>query len=164
MEAFFAPLKNFKLLSLPDVPNANQTTTNATKNFIYRNGLGGLIITTDKPSLSQVNMAKILAEAECDFLTLQFKSAINNIINKLIGCNYTWKVEIWGNIFSFADERDKLKELFVAGSSFIVPRLLSAYDMTLFDARAEQLLVDSVDFYSSLRTITQVMQEKNKDE
>ena len=57
LEALFAPLKNFKLLSLPGQPNGSEISSTATKNVITRAGLGGLIITTDKPSVAQTRVA-----------------------------------------------------------------------------------------------------------
>lgn len=79
LEALFAPLKNFKLLSLPSQPNSSEISANATKNVLTRAGLGGLITTTDKPSVSQVKTAQLLAEAEAHFVTLQFESVLNMI-------------------------------------------------------------------------------------
>lgn len=160
IEAYFAPLKNFKLLSLPNVPNSSETSTNATKNFIYRNGLGGLLITTDKPSVTQIKTAQALAESEAAFVTKQYEAVLNMIINKLIGCKYKWKLKIWGGIFSFADEVKRDKELFISGGVFVLPKLASAYDMNLRDIRAVEGYIESLDIYKHLKTITQEEQEK----
>ena len=160
VDTLFAPLRNMKLLSLPDVPNGSETSTSATRNFVYRTGLGGLITTTEKPSIGQITVAKALAESECEFLTLQFKSVLNLIVNKLLGCQYKWCIELWGGIFSMADEKAALKELFVAGATFILPRLLSAYDMDVRDAKSLNRYVMSLDIYKEFQTLTQASQEK----
>lgn len=160
IDGFFAPLKNFKLLSLPNVPNSSETTTNATKNFVYRAGLGGLLITTDKPSVTQVKTAQMLEEAEADFVTKQFESVINMIINKLLGCEYEWRVILWGNIFSFADEVKRDKELWQSGATFVLPKLASAYDISLRDTRALESYIESLDIYKDFKTVTQVKQEE----
>ena len=73
LEALFAPLKNFKLLSLPSQPNSSEISANATKNVLTRAGLGGLITTTDKPSVSQVKTAQLLAEAEAEAVQSSLK-------------------------------------------------------------------------------------------
>ena len=157
IQAFFAPLKNFKLQTLPSVPNATDTTTNATKNFIYRNGFGGLLITTDKPTVSQVRVAMLLAAAEADFLTEQYSSVLNMIINDLIGCEYDWKLHIWGNIFTFQDEVKSTKELFVSGGVFALPKLASAYNLTLRDTKAVDTYIHSLGIYNDFKTVTQSM-------
>lgn len=162
LEAFFAPLKNFKLLSLPNIPNSNEITTKATQNFIMRSGLGGIITTTEKPSVAQVKAAQLIVESQAKFVTKQIESVLNMIINKLIGCEYDWKLIIWGGIFTFSDEVKRDKELFMAGGSFVLPKLLSAYDLTARDARAQELYINSLSIYDDLRTVTQVTQEKLK--
>lgn len=159
LEALFAPLKNFKLLSLPSQPNSSEISANATKNVLTRAGLGGLITTTDKPSVSQVKTAQLLAEAEAHFVTLQFESVLNMIINKIIGTKYHWGLHIWGGIFTFNDEIKRDKELFVSGATFVLPKLASAYDLSIRDTRAVQQYIDSFDIYDDFKTVTQVRQE-----
>lgn len=159
LEALFAPLKNFKLLSLPSQPNSSEISANATKNVLTRAGLGGLITTTDKPSVSQVKTAQMLAEAEAEFVTLQFESVLNMIINKIIGTRYEWQLHIWGGIFSFNDELKRDKELFVSGATFVLPKLASAYNMSIRNTRAVQQYIDSFDIYDDFKTVTQVRQE-----
>ena len=164
VDTLFAPLRNMKLLSLPDVPSGSSTSTSATRNFVYRTGLGGLITTTEKPSIGQIGVAKALAEAEAEFLTLQFKAVFNLIVNKLLGCSYKWCIHLWGGIFSMADEKTALKELFVSGATFILPRLLSAYDLDVRDAKSLNRYVMSLDIYKEFQTITQASQEQARKE
>ena len=160
LESFFAPLKNFKLLSLPNVPNSSDITSNATKNFVSRAGLSGLIPATDKPSVAQIKGSQLIEEAACDFVTKQFESVTNFIVNNLLGCDYKWKVNLWGNIFTYNEEVKNTKELFIAGGTFALPKLASAYNMSLRDVRAVQGYIDSLDIYSNFQTITQASQIK----
>ena len=162
LEAFFAPLTNFKLLSLPNVPNSSDITSNATKNFISRAGLAGLIPVTDKPSVAQIKGSQLIEEAACDFVTRQLESVLNFIINELIGCEFKWRVYLWGNIFTYADEVKTTKELFVSGGTFALPKLASAYNMTLRDVKAVQGYINSLDLYSNFQTVTQAQQIKMK--
>lgn len=158
LEAFFAPFKNFKLLSLPDVPNSSNITTNATKNFIDRAGMGGVFVATDKPSVSQTKGSQILEEAQCNFVTLQFESVLNMIINRLLGCEYEWKLNIWGNIFSFVDEVKRAKEAVLSGMTFMMPKLVSAEDLTMRDTKALENYIESLEIYEDLKTVTQATQ------
>lgn len=159
LEALFAPLKNFQLLSLPSQPNSSEISANATKNVLTRAGLGGLIVTTDKPSVKQVTTAQYLAEAEAHFVTLQFESVLNMIIQKIIGARYKWKIHIWGGIFTFSDEVKRDKELLASGVTFVLPKLASAYNLNIRDTRAVQRYIDSLDIYDDFKTVTQVRQE-----
>ena len=162
LESFFAPLKNFKLLTLPNVPNSSDITSNATKNFISRAGLSGLIPATDKPSVAQIKGSQLLEEAACDFVTRQLESVLNYIINNLIGCEYNWKINIWGNIFTYNDEVKGAKELFIAGGTFALPKLASAYNMNLRDVSAVQNYIESLGIYDKFKTVTQAQQQKDK--
>lgn len=161
LEAFFAPLKNFKLLSLPNIPNSSDITSNATKNFVSRAGLAGLIPVTDKPSVAQIKGSQLIEESACDFVTRQLESVLNFIVNNLIGCEYKWKVTLWGNIFTYDNEMKTAKELVVSGVTFALPKLASAYNMNLRDVKATQLYINSLDLYSNFQTITQAQQQNN---
>lgn len=160
LESFFAPLKNFKLLSLPNIPYSSDITSNATKNFISRAGLAGLIPATDKPSVAQIKGTQLLEEAQCDFVTKQFESVTEFIINNLIGCEYSWEFTLWGNIFTFADEVKTAKELFISGGTFALPKLASAYNMSLRSVVSTQRYIDSLDLYNHFQTVTQAQQAK----
>lgn len=161
LESFFAPLKNFKILSLPNIPNSSDITSNATKNFISRAGLAGLIPVTDKPSVAQIKGSQLIEESQCDFVTKQFEAVVNFIINNLIGCQYEWTVTLWGNIFTFSDEVKTAKELFVSGGTFALPKLASAYGMSLRDVHAVQSYIKSLGLYENFQTVTQAQQKTN---
>lgn len=163
LESFFAPFKNFKLLTLPNVPNSSDITSNATKNFISRAGLSGLIPATDKPSVAQIKGSQLVEEAACDFVTKQLESVLNFIVNDLIGCKYKWNIHIWGNIFTYSDEVKSAKELFIAGGTFALPKLASAYNMSLRDVSAVQCYIESLGLYDKFKTVTQAQQNKNNN-
>ena len=158
LEGFFAPLKNFKLLSLPNIPNSSDITSNATKNFVSRAGLAGLLPVTDKPSVAQIKGSQLVEEAACDFVTRQIETVVNFIVNNLIGCEYKWRVFLWGNIFTFDNEVKNVKELFISGGNFALPKLASAYNMNLRDVKAVQLYIDSLNIYDEFKTVTQAQQ------
>ncbi len=160
LDAYFAPFKNMKLQSLPNVPNSNDITTKATQNFITKSGNAGLIIATEKPSVSQTKAAQLLYEAECDFLTRQFESVLNMIINNIIGTQYKWRLHIWGGIYSFENEVKRDKEMFFAGASFVLPKLASAYDMTVSEVVSVGSYIDSMKAYDCFKTVTQAKEKE----
>lgn len=154
IEAMFAPLKNFQLHALPEAPGSSEVSTNATRAFIYRNGLGGIIPTTDKPSVSQVKASELLMEGACDYVTRQLETVTNFIINNLIGCKYKWQFHVWGNLFTYDEECSRDKELWSAGATFMLPKIASAQGFTMRDVGGIDNYIDSLKVYDELKTIT----------
>ena len=164
VEAFFAPFKNMKLQSLPNVPNATDIQTKAVQNFVSLSGEGGVLTVNDKPSVAQVHGAQLMEEAKYNFVTLQFESVLNMIINEFLGCKYKWKLHLWGGIFTYSDEVRRDKELWQAGATWLLPKVASAYDMTLRDVQALSMYVKTSDVYATMETLTQETQQRAAEE
>lgn len=144
---FFAPLENFKMHSVDHIPNASDITLNALRNVINTAGAGGLIATTDKPSIAMIKATQYLYESRCDYLTLQYEKFLNLIINKYLGLKYSFKCNIWGGVYSWRDEVKTLKELIQNGNIGFLPKLLSAYRMTIDDYKLQYDYVDILEIY-----------------
>ena len=157
-EALFVPFKNLKLQSLPNIPNSNEIVTKAVQNFISTAGEGGIITATDKPSVAQVKGAQLMEEAQHNFVTKQFESVLNMIINNLIGCKYKWKLHLWGGIFTFDAEMKRDKEMWTGGATFLLPKIASAYGMNVRDIGAVVNYIDSLGIYKKFETLTQEKQ------
>lgn len=154
VEAIFLPFKNLKLQSVNTSLHGLDISSDALKNFISSAGEGGVIVATDKPSVAQVKGAQLLEEAKYDYVTIQFESVLNMIINKLLGCTYQWKVHLWGGIFSFDTDLKRTKELFVGGAKFLLPRIASAYGLTVRDVKANDNYINSLGVYDEFSTMT----------
>jgi hypothetical protein len=162
-EALFVPFKNLKLQSLPNIPNSNEIVTKAVQNFISTAGEGGIIAATDKPSVAQVKGAQLMEESQHNFVTKQFESVLNLIINNLIGCKYKWKLHLWGGIFTFDAELKRDKEMWTGGATFLLPKIASAYGLNVRDIGAITNYVNSLGVYKNFETLTQEKQiEQNK--
>jgi hypothetical protein len=153
-EALFVPFKNLKLQSLPNIPNSNEIVTKAVQNFISTAGEGGIIAATDKPSVAQVKGAQLMEESQHNFVTKQFESVLNLIINNLIGCKYKWKLHLWGGIFTFDSEMKRDKEMWTGGATFLLPKIASAYGLNVRDISAITSYVDSFGVYKKFETLT----------
>ena len=160
VEALFLPFKNLKLQSLPNIPNSSDIVTKAVQNFTTMSGEGGVIVATEKPSVTMIKGAQKLEEAQQDYVTRQFERVINMIINELIGCEYSWRFFLWGGIFTFEDEMRAMKEMWQNGATFLLPRIASGYDYTIRDLSSAARYVDSLKVYDNFKTLTQ---EKQKD-
>ena len=158
---FFAPLENFKMHSVDHIPNASDITLNALRNVINTAGAGGLIATTDKPSIAMIKATQYLYESRCDYLTLQYEKFLNLIINKYLGLKYNFKCNIWGGVYSWRDEIKTLKELIQNGNIGFMPKLLSAYRMTIDDYKLQYDYVDILDIYK--KEVATASEELNKE-
>ena len=152
---FFAPLENFTMHSVDHIPNASDITLNALRNVINTAGAGGLIATTDKPSIAMIKATQYLYESRCDYLTLQYEKFLNLIINKYFGLKYSFKCNIWGGVYSWREEVKTLKELIQNGHKGMLPKLLSAYRMTIEDYKTEYDYVDSLEIYEDDHKLNQ---------
>lgn len=160
---FFAPLENFKMHSVDHIPNASDITLNALRNVINTAGAGGLIATTDKPSIAMIKATQYLYESRCDYLTLQYEKFLNLIINKYLGLKYNFKCNIWGGVYSWRDEVKTLKELIQNGNIGFLPKLLSAYRMTMDDYKLQYDYVDILEIYKKEeKTSGSEKMDKNK--
>ena len=153
VQAFFAPFKDMKLQSLPNIPNSSDIKTKAVQNFISVAGEGGLIAATDKPSVAQIKGAQIAAEAQYDSVTRQFETILNMLLRRWTGCMYDWKINLWGGIYTYENHVKIMKEQVAGGATFLLPRLASAYNMTMRDVRATSTYMDAFKVYDRFKTL-----------
>lgn len=153
INAFFGPFKDLKLQSLPNVPNSSDIKTKAVQNFISSAGEGGLIVATDKPSVAMIKGAQMLAESQYDYVTRQIETATNTVLEKWCGCKYKWKLKLWGGIYTFDNQVKNMKELVFSGATFILPKLASAYDMSLRQVRGVSDYIDENKLYDKFKTL-----------
>lgn len=146
---FFAPLQNFKMHSVEHVPNAQDISLGALRNVINSAGVSGLMSTTDKPSIALIKAAQQLYESKCEYLTLQYQKFINLIINKYLGLKYQFRCIIWGGVYTWRDEVKTLKELIQNGNIGLMPKLLSAYRLTIDDYKSMYDYVDSIEIFKT---------------
>jgi hypothetical protein len=64
-----------------------------------------------------------------------------------LGLKYNFKCNIWGGVYSWRDEVKTLKELIQTGNIGFLPKLLSAYRMTIDDYKLQYDYVDILDIY-----------------
>lgn len=103
-----------------------------------------------------------MAESQYDFVTRQFEDALNTIINKLLGLKYHWKIRLWGGIYTMENEKKFLKEAVMSGDKFLMPKLLSSEDLTVRDAHALDIYIDSLDIYDKLEKVA--LADSSEDE
>lgn len=142
---FFAPFENFELHSVQDQPSALNVVLQRTQDLLASTGNSALLSTDPKPSLASVVTARILQESRVLYLTKQFEEFLNNMLEKEFGLKFHWKITIWGGIFKKDDEVSQLIQGINNGFEGLIPKLLSAYEMTVEDYKASKLYIESLD-------------------
>ena len=155
IECWLFPAKNIKLQQLNSDINSSDILNTATDNFITSSGDAGLTITTNKPNVAQVNVAKQLAASQQDYVTIQFQNVINFILQHKLGLKLRWKIRIWDDIFNHLDNVKLLKEEVASGNIALFPKLMSAEGISMRDTKAIVEYIKSLDFYKDLVTYTQ---------
>ena len=139
---FFAPFDNFEMHNIENQPEAMDVIYDRTRDLIATSGNSALMSITDKPSIASVKAAQLIQASRNDYLTRQFEQFLNNTINEQFDLKYEWKIKLWGDIFYIRDDAKNLKELVLSGSKGFIPKLISAFNMTLEDYRCADLYVD----------------------
>lgn len=160
ISSYFAPFKNLKLQSLPNIPNSSDIKTKAVQNFISVAGEGGLITASDKPSVAAIKGSQLSIESQYEFVTKQFEDVLNFLLNKFCGLKYKWDLKIWGGIYTIDNRIKTMKEMLAAGATFMLPRLASAYDMTMRDVRATSSYIENSKIYDKFKTLSWKQQEE----
>lgn len=142
---FFAPFTNYELHTLESQPQALDVIYDRTRDLIATSGQAALLPITDKPSIASVKAAQNIQASKVDYLTRQFEQFLDNIINSEFELKNKWKVSIWGDIFNIRDDAKNLKELVLSGLEGFIPKLLSAYDLSLEDYRSSILYMKALD-------------------
>jgi len=139
---FFSPFTNLELHELESQPEALDVIFDRVRDLIATSGNAALLPITDKPSIASVKAAEAIQASKSDYLTRQFESMLDNVLNDNFDLNYEWKITLWGDIFSEKDDAKVLKEMLIEGVKGVTPRLLSAYGHTLEDYKGMTTYMD----------------------
>lgn len=160
---FFAPLTDFKMHSVEHIPNAMDITLNNLRNLISTSGTSALINTSDKPSIAMIKGTQNLYESKMEYMTAQYEKFINMVLNKYLGLTYTYKCTIWGGVYNWRDDVKILKELVQNGNRGFMPRLASAYNMTIEEYKTCYDYVDYLEIFPEPEENAQVNPSKTND-
>lgn len=163
IEAWLWPAKNIKLQQLSTDVNSSEIITTSTENLVVSGGESGMTITTDKPNVAQVTVAKLLAASQQNYVTLQFENVMNFILKHKLGFKYDWKIKIWGDIFTDESEKKFLKEIVANGNIALLPKLMSSEGISMRDTKAIINYIEQLDIYKYFKTYTQLKQEEMSD-
>lgn len=116
-----------------------------TRDLIATSGNSALMSITDKPSIASVKAAQYIQAARIDYLTRQYESFLNEMINKNFDLKFQWKISLWGDIFNIREDIKILREQVVSGLEGFIPKLLSANGMTVDDYQQAKAYLKALD-------------------
>lgn len=128
----FAPFEDFELHTIPNQPENSNIIYNRLRDLIASTGNAALLPITDKPSIAMVKGAQALAAARAQYLTLQYKQFLTNVINEGFGLKNTYKITIWSDIYD-KDRFKLMKELLLGGYVGLLQPVLSYFDYNITD-------------------------------
>lgn len=130
---FFAPFNNYKLFTVENQPENLNIIYSRLRDLIATSGTSSLLGIAEKPTVAMTAASKQLVASQCDYLTRQFENFLNHMINNHFDLQYDWKITLWGDAYHWKDEIKIDKELLAGGVTSVLPKILSANDMTLED-------------------------------
>lgn len=142
---FFAPFQDFEMHTLENQPESMDIIYDRTRDLIATSGNSALMSITDKPSIASVKAAQYIQAARIDYLTRQYESFLNEMINKNFDLKFQWKVSLWGDIFNIREDIKILREQVVSGLEGFIPKLLSANGMTVDDYQQAKAYLKALD-------------------
>lgn len=141
---FFAPFENYKLFTIENQPENLNIIYSRLRDLVATSGTSSLLGITEKPTVAMTVAAKQLAAAHCDYLTRQFENFLNYAVNNEFNLKYDWKITLWGDIYHWRDDVKIAKELLSGGVKSVLPKILSAEDMSLEDCICTSDYIDSL--------------------
>src|SRR5699024_2770939 len=114
------------------------------RDLVATSGTSSLLGITEKPTVAMTVAAKQLAASHCDYLTRQFENFLNYAVNNKFNLKYDWKITLWGDIYHWRDDLKIAKELLSGGVKSVLPKILSAEDMSLEDCICTSDYIDSL--------------------
>lgn len=144
------------LYHFQEVPNANTIYNTGLQQMINTSGASTLMTTTEKPSVAQVGVGKIIETRYIDRIYDQFMHACNIILNNMYCCGdlkFRWQFYIHGDAFSEKDKLDQIEKSLSLGMVQFMPKYLSYYGKSLMDAVTDIDWVESSGIYSKFKPL-----------
>ena len=154
VQLFLSPATNHQFFKFDaDVVNNSAIVTNALQQFNSIAGVGGLNSTTDKPNMAQVKTQQVLESAYAERFYKQFENCVNTWWKNKLNLKYEWHFKIKGNEFKDSQTLETVKTLVSLGQNYLMPELLSYFDLRLDDAQSLQQSVIGSELYNNFQVV-----------
>lgn len=145
-----------QLYHFQEVPNANSIYNTGLQQLINTSGASTLMTTTERPSVAQVSVGKIIETRFIDRMYDQFAWACNIILENMYDrgdLKFHWQFYIHGDSFSEKDEIAAIEKSLTMGQIELLPKYLSYHNKTLMDAITTADWVSSSGIYNMFKPL-----------
>ena len=142
-----------EMFTIPSVPNAQNIYNEAIKGLSNTAGSTALFSLSEKPSVAQTNVAKILEGRFIDRVYSQFEHFVNTIFEQMYDSGdlkFRWHFKIFGNSLTDENEINALEKALTLGQVELFPKYLAYRDLSLCDASCLADYVESSDMYDKM--------------
>jgi hypothetical protein len=143
-----APFEDFKSFSFDNAQTRDNIVGDSISNF-YNEALGGLINTSDKPSMSAIKTQQVIESRFIDVIYGQFMKFVNmhlKIMN-FDSCSFVMS----GNVFTDGERFKEVKQMIDSGNTNMYLEYLSFGNQDLVTAKSSMELVDAFGIYDMFR-------------
>lgn len=158
---FFAPFDNYKLHAIDSQPQALDIIYDRVRDLIATSANSALLPISEKPSIASVKAAQAIQASKSEYLTKQFETCLNDIINENFEMKNTWKVSLYGDIFNWKDDFKAVKEMVGEGARGLIPKMLGYLDSTIEDYKGVETYLDILGV--EIKSNAQILAEKNAE-
>lgn len=154
IQLFLSPATNQQFFKFDnDVVNNSSIVTNAIQQFNSVAGVSGLNSTTDKPNMAQVKTQQEIESGYAERFYKQFENCINIWWKNKLDLKFEWRFKIKGNRFNDSTTLGMVKDLVSLGQNYLMPELLSYFDLSIDDAQSLQSDVIESKIYEKFQLV-----------
>ena len=145
-----------QMFNVPTVPNAQNVYNEAIRGIINTAGSGALQTLSEKPSVSQTNMARVTEHRFIDRIYAQFEHFVNTVFEQMYNMgdlNFNWYFRMFGNAYLDKDEIADLEKSLSMGQLELLPKYLAMRDLSMTDAISLVEYVESTGLYDKFKPL-----------
>ncbi len=149
--AFYtAPVENIHGWDYPESSNANDISKKFLEYGMSKSGLQGVVPITDRPTEEAVKASEKLEPKFAQNIYRCFEKMLNYILDEQLNLNYSWRIQIFGDIYSDEQVRANCLKLIDKGSTYAYLILCALDDISLTEMVSMTDLVKSSGLLSKL--------------
>ena len=146
-----APFQNIRAWDYPEASNANEISRSYLSYGLAKSGAQGVIPIDDRPTEEAVKASEKLEPKYAQSIYGTFERMLNFILNEDLSLRFSWKVKIFGDIYSDEQVRADCLKLIDKGSTYSYLTLCALDDISLLDMLSMSDMVNESGLLDKLR-------------
>lgn len=161
---FITPATDYEFFNFnQNTVNNTDIVANALQQFNSMAGVGGLMVTNDKPNVTQTKTQQLIESSYVSKLYKQFENCINLWWDNKIELRYKWRFVIKGSIFTDMDTFSRVESAINMGQNYMMPEYLSYFNLYLDDVKYLQEEVNAIGIYDKMKNLQSSFTMSSKD-